>query len=414
MVIRSGSCTMWYVVTLLLYLLIYSLTHSLDSFRYAKNQRVVENIKSSFHDHYHRERHNHVPVTIRGKYSAAPVFFPPPPVFLCPEDDVKNSLMLSKLVAGSCIGAEIVGTESSSTHKILPNQTMVSACNTRSRKISVEIWCLPPELLSDRVFGFGTLNRLRKMMQNTRAHHQTAVDLALKRKPKVSRRPVVGSFSAAMSASMSPSSSSQKAHRGDSGATMMERVKLRLQASLQQERRNSMSGIHQRQRNTTNNKTNCEKEVEVFLPSFKEIETNIPDSTKQALLLLRVRSKELESIPRSTRRRRKGETLEFAAKNTGRLLLRNLEKLEEDRDDEEEGDLRGGEGFDSLSSMMESKCSFYSAMSASSKAPAAHRLRRMKNRGGDFETSSCSSKHPHYDRKCTLASLWGSQKHSSS
>ena len=51
----------------------------------------------------------HTPLTIRGKYSAAPVFLPAPSIFLCPEDNVKSSLMLSSLVAGSCIGMEIVG-----------------------------------------------------------------------------------------------------------------------------------------------------------------------------------------------------------------------------------------------------------------------------------------------------------------
>ena len=133
MVVRSGSCTMWY----------------------SKNQRIVETIKTGFQDHYHHVSNTHTPLTIRGKYSAAPVFLPPPCIFLCPEDNVKSSLMLSTLVAGSCIGMEIVGTETSSK-TILPNQTMISACNTRSRKISAEIWCLPRELVSDRVFDFGT------------------------------------------------------------------------------------------------------------------------------------------------------------------------------------------------------------------------------------------------------------------
>eukprot|EP00938_MAST-03A_sp_MAST-3A-sp1_P003657 g3657.t1 len=147
------------------------------------------------------------------------------------------------------------------------------------------------------------------------------------------------------------------------------------------------------------------------LPSFKEIETNVPNSSKQALLLLKVRSKELEDMSQSTRlRRRQKETLEFAAKNTGRLLLRNLEKLEEDRDEEEDADLLGG--FDSLSSMMmESKNSFFSAMSSrSSKGPAVHRLRRMKKDGIGRSVSN-DSNHPHYERKNALAALWGSQKH---
>ena len=65
-----------------------------------------------------------------------------------------------------------------------------------------------------------------------------------------------------------------------------------------------------------------------------------------------------------------------------------MEKLEEDRDDgeEEDADL----GFDSLSSMMmESKNSFFSAMSSrSSKGPAAHRLRRMKKDGSGRSVSN--------------------------
>lgn len=260
--------------------------------------------------------------------------------------------------------------------------------------------------MSDRVFGYGTVNRIRKMLSNTRMHHQKAVELSLKRKSRVRRSPVVGSFNSSHSAPISPT---QSDHRGESGATMKERVLQRLQSSFQ--RRNSVSGVLRRSvLNTTSEQKSSSSSGE-SLPSFKEIETNVPDSSKQALLLLRVRSKELENMSQNKGfGRRQKETLEFAAKNTGRLLLRNLEKMEENRDEDEDSDLNGG--FDSLTSMMmESKHSFFSAMSSrSSKGPAAHRLRRMKKEDNCRVVSSSNSQHPHYNRKSTLAALWGSQK----
>ena len=218
------------------------------------------------------------------------------------------------------------------------------------------------------------------------------------------RSPVVDLNSVLSTSTSSTQKQQHNDRRGESGATMKERVLHRLHSSLQ--RRNSSSGVLKRFREES-----TEEESSVSLPSFKEIETNVPNSSKQALLLLKVRSKELEDMSQSTRlRRRQKETLEFAAKNTGRLLLRNLEKLEEDRDDGEEEDT--DLGFDSLSSMMmESKNSFFSAMSSrSSKGPAAHRLRRMK-KDGSGRTVSNNLNHPHYDRKSALAALWSSQKH---
>ena len=66
---------------------------------------------------------------------------------------------------------------------------------------------------------------------------------------------------------------------------------------------------------------------------FYDDEDENAKDKKQALLLLRVRSKELEQNERGYRRER--PTLQFAAKNTGRLMLRNLEKLEDENEKNE-------------------------------------------------------------------------------
>lgn len=336
MIVRSGSCVMWH-------------TDNSSIVRKAHKSLSFERHRPSPTGAKTRQRRA---IRASSSHSVARESYR---IFLCPRDDARARLV-SSLAPGSCVGSEVIrdiaddderedddvddkridnddGDEnnehSNSRHvrwTIPRHLCMISACSKRSRKVAVEFWCLKPNLVSDRILGYaGTTNKVRRFMRTRRNHYADIVDRECRSRAKMA---------ATISSRLPPlSTSHDNVSTPPTDNSMATRVAQRLEKMFgdkstekKVERSQGVSQVRGRR--------------DKSLPSFNEMERNEPIDTTQALLMLEVQSRDMAdddrfmyfgndesdgADPPVVVRREKFRPLPFAAANTGRLMLLNLE-----------------------------------------------------------------------------------------
>ena len=275
-IVRDGSCVVWH----------------------NKSSRDFERIRCAFDRAFRRRdagAHEDVELA-RNRFTFAST------------KQLKDGVVVASIHAGSFVGSEFRKTRANVDDE--HGRFVVSASGHDTRGFGAEIWYLPSNLVDDRFLGArGTIQRLRRFVDAQRARHTESVRQKMLRHDA----PIIG-----RSQSYEDLSKMRKVH---SSSTRRDGRALLTKAIDAARVRHAQKTI----------------------PSLREQERNEPTDATQALLLLELQSHEMAK--RAVRRMgsessgmrgtfRTSRPLAFAAPNTGRLLLHNMQRLlrESERD----------------------------------------------------------------------------------